>query len=391
MKAIIIVTSMITSCFSLYAQNSIDAVLSEVEKNNTTLSALRMQVDAQKLGTSTGIYLQNPEFEFNYLWGDPTDIGNRTDIKVTQSFDFPSAYFYKKQIKDARDEQIELEYQKQKKAILLQTRLICMDLIYNNAMQSEFAKRVNNAKVIADAYYTKFEKGETNIIENNKAQMNLVNVRNEAEVLEINRNALLSELALLNGGSVIQFKDIAFLSPEIPIDFEQWFLLTEQNNPLLNWLKQEIEINQKQEKLNFAMSLPKMYTGYMSEKIAGQHFQGITLGISIPLWENKNTLKYAKAQSNAMQGIVADNRLNFYHQLIIKHDKAISLQQTLKDYRKMLKDYDNTFLLEKSLAQGEISLTDYFFELSFYYNSINNLLKTELEANKAIAELSQYF
>ena len=184
MKAIIItVISMITSCFSLFAQNSIDAVLSEVEKNNTTLSALRMQVDAQKIGNKTGIYLQNPEFEFNYLWGNPDDIGNRTDITVTQSFDFPSAYSYKKHISDARNEQVELEYQKQKKSILLQTRLICMDLIYNNALQEpNLARRVTNAQTIADAYQAKFEKGESNIIENNKAQLNLLNIRKEAEV-----------------------------------------------------------------------------------------------------------------------------------------------------------------------------------------------------------------
>ena len=391
MKAIIItVIGTITTCFSLFAQNSFDVVLSEVEKNNSTLSALRKQVDAQKTGNKTGIYLPNPEFEFNYLWDNPNDFGNRTDITVTQSFDFSSAYSYKKQITDARNEQVELEYQKQKKAILLQARLICMDLIHINALQDEFVKRVNNAQVIADAYNAKFEKGETNIIENNKAQLNLLNIRKEAEVLEINRNALLSELTLLNGGTEIQFDDISYLSPEIPVDFEQWYLLAEQNNPLLNWLRQEIEINQKQEKLNLAMSLPKMYTGYMSEKIIGQHYQGITLGISIPLWENKNTVKYAKAQSTAMQGIVADSKLNFYHQLKIQHARAISLRQTVNDYRGQIEIYDNSVFIEKALQKGEISLTEYILELTNYYGSVKKLLEAELEMNQAIAELSKY-
>ena len=387
---VIIVIFLITGCFSLFAQNSIDAVLSEVEKNNTTLSALRKQVDAQKLGNRTGIYLKNPEFEFNYLWGNPSDIGNRTDVTITQSFDFPTAYNFKKQIGEARNEQAELEYQKQKRTILLEARLICMDLIYTNALQVEMIKRVNNAQTIADAYNTKFEKGETNIIENNKAQLNLLNIRKEAEVIEINRNALLSELALLNGGLTIQLNDISFLSPEIPVDFEQWYLVAEQNNPLLNWLKQEIEITQQQEKLNLAMSLPKMYTGYMSEKVVGVNYRGITVGISIPLWENKNTVKYAKAQTTAIQGIADDNKLNFYHQLKSQHAKAISLQQTVIDYRKLLKDYDNSLLLEKALNKGEISLTDYLFELSFYYHSINSLLEAELKMNKSVAELNQY-
>jgi outer membrane protein TolC len=391
MKTIITtVIYILVSCFSNFAQNSIDTVLSEVEKNNTTLSALRKQVNAQKLGNRTGIYLQNPEFEFNYLWGNPSDIGKRTDITITQSFDFPTAYNYRKQITDARNEQADLEYQKQKKSILLQTRVICLNLIYTNALLAELKKRVINAKTIADAYNTKFEKGEANIIENNKALLNLLNISKEAEAIEIEKNTSLAELALLNGGLMIQFNDIAFQSFEIPVDFEQWYLVAEQNNPLLNWLKQEIEINQQQEKLNLAMSLPKMYTGYMSEKIVGQHYQGITVGISIPLWENKNTVKYAKAQTSVIQGIVDDNKLNFYHQLKIQHARAISLQQSVNDYRKQIRMYDNSAFLDKALEYGEISLTDYILELTNYYGSVNKLLEAELEMNTSIAELNQY-
>ena len=183
---------------------------------------------------------------------------------------------------------------------------------------------------------------------------------------------------------------MAYLSPEIPVDFEQWYLNAEQNNPLLNWLKQEIEINQQQEKLNKAMSLPKMYTGYMSERVVGVNYQGITVGVSIPLWENKNTVKYAKAQTAAMQGLVADNKLNFYHQLKIQHARAISLQQSVNDYRKQIKMYDNSAFLDKALAYGEISLTDYILELTNFYSSIDKLLEAELEMNRSIAELNQY-
>ncbi len=391
MKIIIIATILVLHCpTGLFAQNSINDVLAEVEKNNPTLAALRMQAEAQKIGNKTGIHLQNPEFEFNYLWGNPSEIGNRTDVAITQSFDFPTAYSYKKHISDARNEQTEMEYQKQKKAILLQTRLICMELIYINALQSEFAKRVSNAQTISDAYQAKFEKGESNIIEKNKAQLNLLNIRKESEVIEIDRNALLSELALLNGGSVIKFNDMAYLSPEIPDDFEQWYLNAEQNNPLLNWLKQEIEINLQQEKLNKAMSMPKMYTGYMSERVVGVNYQGITVGVSIPLWENKNTVKYAKAQTAAIQGLVDDNKLYFYHQLKIQHARAISLQQSVNDYRKQIKMYDNSAFLDKALAVGEISLTDYILELTNFYSSMDKLLETELEMNKSITELNQY-
>ncbi len=391
MKTLIItVITIVAYCFPLFAQNGIDEVLSDIEKNNLTLAALRKQVEAQKIENKTGIYLRNPELEFNYLWGNPSEVGSRTDISITQSFDFPTAYFHKKQIVNARNDQIELDYQKQKKAILLQSRLICIELIYSNAMKSEFNKRLHNAQIIADAYKAKFDKGEINIIEFNKAQLNHLNIRKEVEILEIERNAILSSLTLLNGGINIQLNDYIFQSPEIPADFEQWYLVAEQKNPLLNWLKQEIEINHQQEKLNFAMSLPKMYTGYMSEKIIGQHYQGVTVGISIPLWENKNTVKYAKAQTTALQNIESDNKLSFYHQLKNQHAKVIGLQLTVYDYRDAMKIYDNSVYVKKALDKGEISLTDYMLELSFYYSSVDKLLEAELEMNKSIAELNQY-
>ena len=67
----ITIAIMISMAFGspLLAQNTIDGILVEIEKNNTTLSALRERAKANTLGNKTGIYLTNPEIEFNYLWG----------------------------------------------------------------------------------------------------------------------------------------------------------------------------------------------------------------------------------------------------------------------------------------------------------------------------------
>ena len=53
---------------------------------------------------------------------------------------------------------------------------------------------------IANAYKSKFDIGEANILDYNKARINLLNITKEVESNEIERNALLSELARLNGG-----------------------------------------------------------------------------------------------------------------------------------------------------------------------------------------------
>lgn len=389
-QLIIAVISTIFFCSNLYSQSNIDRILTEIEKNNTRLAALQMSAEADKIGSKKGIYLQNPELGFNYLWGNPSTLGNRTDVSIKQTFDFPSAYRYKNQISNIRNDQLDLEYRKQLRSLLLQARLVCYDLVYTNTLRSELSLRLTHAQTIASSYKSKFDIGETNILEYNKAQLNLLNIGKELDVIDIERNILLLELAHYNGGIFIDFTDTIFQPQVIPSDFEEWYLLAEQNNPELNWLKQELEISQQQEKLNRALSLPKIQAGYMSEKVVGSQFHGLTLGLSIPLWENKNTVKYVRANSLAIESISIDSRMHFYSQLKALHVKAIGLQKNVNDYRLNLQAYDNTKLIRKALDKGEVSLIDYILEFSIYYESFNKILELERELNKTIAWLNQY-
>ena len=390
MKNIILLFITIFLFPGLFAQNSINDILAGIEKNNTTLSALRKGADAELIGNRTGIFLQNPEVAFNYLWGSPEAAGNRTDLNISQTFDFPTAYVYRNQIADYRNVQVELEYEKQRKSILYHTKLICTDLIYLNALKAQLSRRVLNTQSIAQAYKLKFEKGDANILEYNRAQLNFITLSKDLESNEAERNLLLSELAGLNGGVSLDLKDTILLSENITPDFEQWYAQSEQNNPVLKWLKQEIAISQKQVNLSTAAALPRIQGGYMSEKVVGLQYQGVALGITVPLWQDKNSIKYAKAKTIAVQSIEADTKIRFYNELKGLHSKAISLQNSINDYRQSLRMINSEVLLKKSFDKGQLSVSEYFIELSFYYESAYKLLELERDLNKTIAELYKY-
>ncbi len=189
---------------------------------------------------------------------------------------------------------------------------------------------------------------------------------------------------------IIEFTDSVYPVQNFAGDFEQWYIQAEQNNPVLQWLKQEGTISQKNEKLNTALGLPKFQAGYMSEDVPGQQFQGISVGLSIPLFENKNAVKYAKAKTIAVQSAEADTRLQFYNNLKALHTKAISQQNSLNDYRTNLQLFDNSALLQKALDLGELSLAEYIYELSIYYESFNRILELERNLNMTIVELNKY-
>jgi outer membrane protein TolC len=372
----------------LNAQTNINSVLASIEENNTTLKSLRESAEAQKSENKTGIYLNNPEVGFDYLWGNPTDIGNRTDFSISQTFDIPTITGMKSRVANGKNDLVEWQYQSDRMNILLEAKKYCIELIYYNALKKEFDLRLQHAETIVAGYKERMDKGEANVLEYNKVNLNLSAVQGEISRIEVERNALLLQLKRLNGGMDVLLEDEQYNQPELPLNFDDWYAQAEEKNPVLAYVKQEIEVGKKQVSLNKAMGLPTFSAGYMSEKVVGQRYQGISLGISIPLWENKNRVKQAKAAVRAAESRQEDAKQQFYSQLQILYQRIFGLKLTAGKYRNALTKANNTDLLKKALDSGEISLLDYILEIGLYYNAVDQALEAERDYQLAFAELS---
>ena len=388
MKAIIISILALFGSISLYAQNNTNSVLTSIEENNTTLKALRETAESQKLENRTGIYLSNPEIGFNYLWGNPVDMGNRTDFSVTQTFDIPTITGMKSKVANGKNDLVEWQYKADRMNIMLEAKQYCIELIYYNALGKELNLRLEHAQTIAESYKKRLATGDANKLEYNKIQLNLSSVQGEMSRIEVERNTLLSQLKRLNGGKDVIFDESQFAQIQLPLNFDDWFINAEQKNPVLAYIKQEIEVSKRQVSVSKAMGLPTFSAGYMSEKVVGQRFQGVSVGVSIPLWENKNRVKQAKAAVRAAESREADSKQQFYSNLQIQFNRAMALQNTAQAYRKSLFTANSTDLLKKALDAGEISLLDYMVEIGLYYETVNQALQAEMDYQKAFAELS---
>ena len=373
---------------SLNAQSSVETALKAIEENNNTLKALKETTKSQKLENKTGIYLSNPEVGFNYLWGNPSTIGNRTDFSISQAFDIPTITGMKNKIADERNSLAEWQYKAERMNILLEAKQYCIELIYFNALKKELDIRLQHAQTIASGYQNRLNSGDANILEYNKAQLSLSETTGEIARIDVERNALLSQLKRLNGGLDIVMDDYQFNQKQLPLNFDDWYLQAEQKNPILAYIKQEVVVSQKQVSLNKAKGLPTFSAGYMSENVVGQRFQGLTMGVSVPLWENKNRVKQAKSAVVAAQARQTDSKQQFYNQLQIQYNRALGLKNTAESYRKSLVMANSTELLKKALDAGEISLLNYMVELGLYYNMVNQTLEAERDYQKALAELS---
>jgi len=387
MRKILLLILAINSVIASFAQQN---VLQEIERNNTVLSALRHQTEADKTGNKTGIYPDNPEVEFHYLWGNTSGLGNRVDWAATQSFDFPTAYRYKRNLSNLRNQQLDLQYRIERKDILLEASGVCIQLIYQNALSEKLKEQLNLAEQVTEAYQKKYESGEASLLDLNKAKYDLMNAQKDFQSTVTEKEFLQSELVRLNGGVSLQLNAKTFPELSLPLDFEVWYKEQKEKNQDLKFYQQEVNIGKENEKLQRSLNLPKISAGYMSEKVLTEHFQGVTVGISVPLWENKNTVKQIKAQTLANQELEKDAALKDFLRTEALYKKVLNLRQTVNQIKQQQENDDTVALLKKALNLGEISLINYILELDIYYDMQQNRLEIERDLHLTASELMQW-
>lgn len=387
MKKYIILIAVLALTGPVAAQQPIDAVLQQIERNNTTLEALRKQTEADKLQNKTGITLPDPEVSFDYLWGDPSAIGNRKDFGVSQSFDIATIAGSRRRVADAQNGLLDVEYRAGRMAVLLEAKQACIQLIYYNALKAELEQRLAHAQAVADFYDRQLVDGNANRLEVNKARLSLSAAQGELRRNEVERANLLSELQRLNGGEPIAFDQAVYAQPVLPQDFEAWYDEAAAANPALAYARQNVELKRREMKLGKLSGLPQISAGYMSELVPESNFRGITLGLSVPLWSNRNRVKQAKAAVVAAELQQKDATVQFYERLRNQYDRTLGLQRTAGEYRKALAELDNTQLLRRALDAGEISLLDYIVELGLYYTTVDEALAAERDYELALTEL----
>lgn len=391
MNRIIIIIAFVAGITGVKAQsNSIDAFLESVKVNNTTLKALSGKADADKTENKMGINLANPEIEFGKLWaGSGSGESNEIDFSVTQSFDFPTAYRNRSKMTDEQNKSVDIQYQVAMADVLHQARLLCVEYIFMQKMNKELKSRSEAARNLLGAYQKLFDRGEVSILDRNKAKLNQMTVEKALQLNEVELSTLRLELERLNGGVAIP--SIEDYSPYAsPIDFEAWFNTVKDNIPLLQQSQQEISVSRKQESLARSLNLPKFKAGYKGERVGGFTSQGFTVGMSIPLWEGRNTVKSKKIQTRALEFQHEDTQLQMKNQLRNQYGKAVQLAGLLDSYKREVNPDTDYALLQKAFEKGQLSLINYLLELEAYYELTDEILNTEKEYQLAKSELERW-
>lgn len=367
--------------FSVLAQTSpitIETAVQQALQQNKGLKSAGASVDYYRklVGTSGEL----PKTEVSLQYGQTNSyVSSDNNYTVSQTIPFPSLFGAKRQLNNAQvDKAVWLKAATQNE-LIYQVKQVYVQLLYLQEVRalivhqdSLFTKLVRTADL-------RYRTGESRMLEKIAAEGRLNEVRNTLRQNEADTKIYMARLQALLGAT----GELTITERAIP---EANLLLSSDSaavtaNPQLQYLKQEIAIAEKQQKVFKAAILPDITVGYFNQSFIGNplnasgsplatnsnRFQGFQVGLALPLW--MGPLKAKVKAEEKLQQVASLRYENNVVQLQSQYEQAV--QQFVKN-RNSLEFYQRTALpnmelllkqSEKSYSSGDIGYAEYFLNL----------------------------
>ena len=366
MKRITILAATLFALSGLQAQTGIDGVLRNIETNNKELQANAQLIASQKLETRTDNNLPDPTLSYAHLWNNKDKNNTIGELVVSQSFDFPSLYATRNQLNRLKAGAFDGQKSVFRQGILLQAKDVCLDIIMLRKQQQILTERLRNAEELSAMYAKRLQTGDANVIETNKINLELLNVKTEASLNETALRNKIQELTALNGNIPVVFEDADYPAVIFPSNYEELKTEVLASDYTLQALNSESAAARKQIAVNKSQWLPKLELGYRRNTESGEPFNGVVVNVDL---QRANTSVQVESELTQL------------------YREAHTLRTSMEEYEKTFQAQQDLSLLKQALTGGQISMIEYFVEVSVVYQSKQNYLQLENQYQKAMAKI----
>ena len=292
------------------AQNPIKDLTREILSNNLVLQALEIENQVKLLQDKGELYPDDPEISYAHLWGSPAIIGNKTGLNANQRIKFPTYYSKKKKRNELSADQYTTQLELEINHVIFDALDIMIDLASLSKRKAMLTDRLTRVQQIHDMAERKFQLGEANKIELEKAKLLTDTYRQDFLLLESEERILYLHLQRLNADKAVsvqslEYEDLATLFSSV--NGKQAL----EGNPVVEIAEMNTLLAEADIKLAKTNLLPDVIVGYTSEAINDEKLAGIQMGISIPLWGKSNLINRAKLKKD-----LSDKNLALTNQLV---------------------------------------------------------------------------
>ncbi len=380
-------------------QQAIDGAL----KNNASIKAGNYEINYSKAlkRTATGIGKTNVSLTF----GQFNSINTDNNISINQSIPFPTVFTSQAKLGAANIKSSELKLKVTQNELIYQVKSIYYYLQYFQAERQLLLSQDSLYSSFAKASDLRLKTGESNLLEKTTAETQMMEARN---LLAQNQSISLiyqSQLqVLMNIKIPVQISEAKLIPIAFGINITTDSTSFNQN-PMLVYLNQQIEISNKQRKVETAKVLPDFTVGYFNQTLIGyqkingtdqyfdasKRFSGFQVGVSIPLWFVPLTAKVKAASIN--EKVVQSNYEQYQINMQGQYNQAIQAflqhKNTVNYYEKNALPNADLIIMQadKGFKSGDIGYVEYLQALKNALLIKSNYIQSLNQYNQSIITL----
>ncbi|MFO7573984.1 MAG: hypothetical protein R6W67_02355 [Bacteroidales bacterium] len=389
MKRTITIILLTGSVFlSSYGQGTGD-FLKQVSDAHPVIKHYESVLEARRAESVTGNTPGEFTAGFGYFPGTPESIGLKRTFEAAQSFEFPTTYIIRGRLNRETFSLAETEFSLGRTETLLEARLMAYEYISLGKRAGVLKEKHETLESVRLGWNTLLDEGAVTILDYNRLLLELSRARSQVATEGAAMEALRVKLDYISGGHSELLEGAGYDNYE-DIDRDDLIELRRQLHPAFLFYEKEYDLSLREVDLTRAGNLPGLELGFGSEIIAGEHHTGPRIGISIPVWTNRNQLKLSKAHAAATGAgrdaafamLVAETRSQYEYCRLARLN--------FEEMNAELSHAGETSLLMKSLTEKEITITEYFAYMEAMYESMLMLIDLENEYFAALARLNDH-
>jgi cobalt-zinc-cadmium resistance protein CzcA len=380
---------------------TLDEAISIGLANNGNVQVAKTNVELQTQGKRAAFNLGKTDVGFQY--GQYNSFETDLAFNINQNFEFPTVYAAQRKLAKARTQGSQYQLSATENGLKRDIRKVWYQLTYLTEKQKML--------MYQDTIFAKFLRAAT-IRYETEASSYLEKMAAETSVMELQ-----NDLKMMASDIIIQEQELRVLLNDsnglafAPVIMEERALGSTQdqnqvnNNPILSYAKQQVEIAHAEKKVQNSKMLPDLSIGYFNQSLIGSpttdagtdiavgsdRFSGIQAGIAIPLFFGSYRANVKSAKLNRQ---IAQTNADYYQTVIQGQyqqllNEVLKFQGSLNYYKDKAVPQANLIInnTQKSFDNGAINYVEYFQNINRGLALKFNYLETLNGYNQAIINL----
>ena len=335
--------------------------------------------------------LPGPEVEFERLYNSADHGDNRWGVSVSQDIPWPGVFGRRSKAAEAMTTAAGLREQAARNELELKVRQLLINYVEAKKTHSLNHKIAHSLDEMYRHYRQAYDNGEATIIDVNKAKIEAIRAMMEDKQNEDLIAAYEEEIKAMAPGIDLTAGLTALEEYAAPgLDSLDSYLAAYDNSPERALAIHETELQKASAKLASASLWPGIKIGYMHEFEENTHFNGFSIGLSLPSWNVKATRRASEARALEASFAAEALRTEAMQQLRSEYIRARSFKEQIAAFAPAVEGVNNIALLRRALDGGELSLLEYLQESAYFIQAMREFTRLNHDYALSLAILSRY-